>query len=185
MKFLRTLLLSASLLSGFAHAQSLSVLPSATVVGVGDTFTVDLVVSGLDGSLAIGTYDLDLGFDPSVVRLFGVSFGNGLDVLELGSLFTVSSSGFGSLNLYELSFDTPDDLALLQPDSFTLVTLSFKALAQGVSGLSLGVNALGDAFGDALLPAVLPSSVTVVPEPHAYALLLAGLGLVGLARRRA
>lgn len=184
MKLLHTLLLSASLMASVAHAQSLSVVPSSTTVGTGDTFTVDLRVSGLDGPTAIGTYDIDLMFDPAVIKVFGVSFGSGLDVLDLGSLFALSSSGFGSLNLYELSFDLPDDLALLQPDSFTLATLTFKALGEGLSGLDVSVNAIGDAFGDPVAFELAPSSVTVVPEPVTYAMLLAGLGLVGAAARR-
>ncbi|MBU0602010.1 MAG: cohesin domain-containing protein [Gammaproteobacteria bacterium] len=185
MKILSSLLFCCLLAAGSVQAQSLSVVPSSPVVAPGDTFSIDIVVTDLGDTAAstLGTYDLSVAFDPSLVKVFGITFGNGLDVFDLGSLFTVSS-GFGTISLYELSFDSIDDLVALQPDAFTLATLTFKAISLGTTPFDVSVTAFGDAFGDSLPVTLTGSSVAVVPEPQTLALMLAGLGLIGFAARR-
>jgi hypothetical protein len=96
---------------------------------VGDFFTVDLVVSGLDDA-TVGSFDFDFIYDPFLMTSYGVVFGEGLDVFSLGSLFSVSSMP-GLINIAQTSFDGVEDLIALQPDNFTLATLSFKAIGFG------------------------------------------------------
>lgn len=180
-------LIGAILAYASAQAAVLSVLPSSQTVNSGDTLSVDLRMSDLgDGtSPSIGVFDIDLLFDPLLLSFGSATYGTGLDVLGLGSL-QIATLGVGSVNLFELSFDTIDDLNTLQPAAFTLATLTFTALADGTSVLTLFVNALGDAEGSSLPATLQNGSVTVgsppptpVPEPESYALLLAGLFILG------
>lgn len=166
-----------------ASALTLGFNPSIQSVSVGSTTTVDLVISGLGNGVApsLGTFDLDIGFNPSTLGFSGATFGNQLDLFGLGDVQLVTP-GVGTVNLFELSLELPLDLESLQADTFTLATLSFNALAIGSSPLSISVNALGDANGDPLPYALVSRSIDVnandnpgsVPEPTTW--LLLGLG---------
>lgn len=182
MQFVNALLASALLATGAAQAQVVTAVPSSAEVMVGDFFTVDLIVSGL-GDATVGSFDFDFIYDPFVMTSYGVTFGEGLDVFSLGSLFSVSSQP-GLINIFQTSFDTVADLIALQPDMFTLATLSFKAISPGSSSLEVFVNAIGDAEGVTLPVELGAGLVSAVPEPQSYALLLAGLGLIALSARR-
>lgn len=184
--FMTAVALAGWMCIGTANAIDLSVTPSATNVQVGDTFSVDLVVSGLGDLTApsLGAYDVDLGFDAGVLSFVSVGFGAGLDVNGLGS-DQAATAGTGTVNLYELSYDSADDLDDLQPGSFSLATLTFQVLAVGTSALDLNVNAFADSNGDEFLTVTLGNgSVTAVPEPANALLMLLGLLPVALAARR-
>jgi hypothetical protein len=184
------ILLSFALLSASsgARAVTLHFVPSSSEVYVGSPVSVSLVASDLTDSAApsLGTFDLDLVFDSALLSLTGVTFGDPvlgdqLDLFGLGSLSGAEESAPGSLNVFEISFDESSDLDDLQADSFTLVTLTFDALAPGTSALAFGSVTLGDALGDPLLADLVPGSITAaeLPEPAAATLaLLAGLLLV-------
>lgn len=75
----------------------------------------------------------------------------------------------------------------MQAPSFRLVTLTFDTIAATAgSPLTLSINALGDASGSAVLANLQNASITItaVPEPATYAMLLAGLCAVGFGVRR-
>jgi hypothetical protein len=185
-------LIAALLLStsGFAEsAITLGVTPlsqSASSIGVGIT------ISGLGAGEApsLGSYDLDLNFDDSHLEYVGTRFGDPvlgdeLDVLDFGANVTsVGSSGSGVLNLFELSFDSPEDLNTLQADNFILAVVTFNFLQAGSSPLSLVVNALGDADGNALTASVSSATVAPVPLPSAFWLMATGLAAVFRGRAR-
>lgn len=171
-----------------AAAAVIGVTPVPGTVQVGQPVLVDLTISGLGagGAPSLGVFDIDVSFDPLLLGLTTVTFGDPvlgdqLDVLGLGALNFITP-GDGTVNLFELSFDTIDDLNLLQVGAFTLARLSFNSLAPGTALFALNINALGDAQGNALLEITtsvasldisMPSSQ--VPEPSTLLLVLAAL----------
>jgi hypothetical protein len=161
--------------------------PASQVVAVGDPADVELRISGLGSSAApsLGVYDLTVSFDPGVLSLSGISFGDPvlgdqLDLFALGSVTDVVA-GTGAVRLFELSLDLASDLDALQADAFTLVRLTFDTLQVGTSSLQTSVAALGDAYGAPLSATLESGQVAAVPEPQAALVFLVGL----LAVRRA
>ena len=155
---------------------------------------VALQISGLVDLAApsLGTFDLDISFDPAVLHPPTVVFGDPvlgdqLDLFALGAI-SLATPAPGAVNLFELSLDTVADLNALQAGAFTLATLTFAPRSTGTSFVNASINALGDALGDPLDATVVPATVTVdvtqVPEPHALVLLAAGLGAFAFRRRR-
>jgi hypothetical protein len=186
------LLLSVGLVPA-ADAFTLSVVPQSSTVNVGGTVSVAVVASDLVGAAqTLGDYDLNLSFDSSVLSFSSIVFGTGLSVTGVPSLVQDYLTGTGVVNPFESSFESVADLETLQPDAFTLFTITFNALGAGTSALSLGVNALGNASGAALSYDALNSgSISVagapaVPVPAGVWLLLSGVAGVGsfLRRRR-
>lgn len=170
-------------------AATLQVLSATSVVEVGETFVVRVRVSGLGEAMtpSIGVYDIDLLYDSAQTSFYDMHFGSGLDPLGLGSLPEAKETVPGTLNLFELSLDSADDLNVTQPGTFDLASVYFSAMKSGVASFSLSINAIGDADGESLSLDVLPPlsiAITAVPEPQTVALLLGGLGLVGVAARR-
>lgn len=173
------------------QAAVLAFLPAVQSVSVGSPVQVALTVSGLgDGAApSVGVFDLDLTYDPGILQLNAVSFGDPvlgdqLDLLGLGAVTAVDSSVAGLVNHFELSLDSPGDLDSLQATSFTLSVFSFTALAPGVSALGLTINALGDSLGDSLSASITSGNVTVVPEPATGGLVVAlgAIALLGIRR---
>lgn len=130
---------------------TIDIVPSSQDASLGTMVAVDLVISGLGDFAApsLGTFDLDVTFDPVILAFNSAVFGDQLDLFGLGSITEVFP-GVMNVNLFELSLDDPADLDTLQPGSFTLATLTFDTIASGTSPLELFINALGDALGDPL-----------------------------------
>lgn len=183
------------LVSGTSQAITVSFDPTAQTVATGSSFSVKLGISGLGNGAApsLGTFDLDIGYNSSLLSFTSVSFGDPvlgdqLDLFSLGSFTSSSNTTPGTVNVFELSFDSVADLNTLQAANFTLATFTFSALSGGISPLSISINALGDANGDPLVATTASGSVTVtaVPLPAAAWLFGSGLlGLIGMARRKA
>src|SRR3990172_7939351 len=179
------------------HGISLDFVPSAQIVTVGGSAQVGIKISGLGELIApsLGVYDISIGFNPAVLGFNSLVYGDPIlgdqmDLFSFGSL-TATTPGVGSVNLFEFSFDSVDDLNNLQAADFILATLSYDAIGAGISPLTFSATALGDALGDPLTATTSNGSVTVeaavtasIPEPSAFVLLAFGLLLVAWNRGR-
>lgn len=171
-------------------AATLRVVAHPSALALGATVEVEIDVRDVTPAAApaVGVYDLRLNFDASVLEFASVNWGSGLDVLGLGSLQTVTNSP-GMVGLFELSFDTIDDLNSLQPAQFRLATVFLTGTSMGSSPLSLTITSLGDAEGNPLGATIENSAVSVgqVPEPGTFVVsvpLAVAFGFALLRRRR-
>lgn len=158
----------------------LSVDPTSQTVALGTQVNFDLDISGLGSGTALGTYDLNLNFDPTLLSYDNIVFGDQVDISGLGDIQFVTP-GSGAIDVFELSLDSAGDLDSLQASAFTLATLTFDTLAAGTdSPVTLSTNALGDAFGNSIIADLENASVSITslsdtPEPGTLGLLCAGL----------
>lgn len=149
----------------------------------GNLVNVGILISGLGNEVApsLSTYDLDIQFDANHLAYSGIVFGdsilgNQLDIFGFGDNETaVGLSSSGVLNIFELSFDSPEDLYAFQADSFTLAMLTFSVLAANTSQLNIAVNALGDAEGHFMVANLSSGKISTVPLPSSLWLMVAAL----------
>ena len=188
MQFLTKSLIAAALAGALATpawSASLDFVPTTGAFAEGSSLNVDVVISGLAVGEQLSTFDLVVNFDPAHVGFSGYQLGGLLGDLALFESVDASAGSLaaGRFNLAQISF--LENLPM-QPATFTLVTLTFSGLAAGQTALTFSDVTLGDKWG-APLAADIGSTlidVTAVPEPGTPAMLLAGLGLLGLMARR-
>lgn len=172
---------------------SLSLQPISQTITANDFTDIELVISGLGGftSPSLAAFYAEINFDSSVLGFESVAYGPLLgdtdpSTFETDILTTIST---GMVSLDEFSFLLDFELDALQPDTFTLATLTFKGLAAGTSPLSLTNVDLSDAAfpANSIIPTLENASITVnqastVPEPSMWLLML--VGLMGLLASR-
>jgi len=186
-----TCVLGLVALAPLAGATSIQLLPAASVVGVGDSFAIEIAISGLgpQGSPpSVGAFEVAVGFDPSQLGFEGASFGSLLgDPSNPAETITDVNVTAGLSDVAEVSLLSPPALDALQPDGFVLATLTFQSLALGTSSLDLSKVVVSDGFGQRLAIASLSGAeVNAVPEPAGFlslatALVILGKRLVALA----
>jgi hypothetical protein len=145
---------------------------SATV-GVGDTFTIQVSISGAEG---LSTWQFDLAFDPMILKANSVSEGD-LPLLSAGAI----NNDSGLINVISGSFMDADLNELFEG---VLAVIEFKALAAGTSPLELLDVQLGF---DQTTADLEDGSVTVnaqIPEPGTLALVVLATGGLALRRRQ-
>ncbi len=187
-KFISTCALAVAFCP-MAQAIIIDFSPANQSVYLGDSVSVDIRVSDFAADKSLGDYDFVVDFDSPILDLTSVTFGTSLGFSDNGAINIAS----GSVNLFELSWESAGFLQSTQADSFTLATLSFGTSSVGISSLEISkIFALGDQYGDKLDATlkfgsieVLEPKVTAVPEPNGLVLLGLGLAAIGIVRGRA
>ena len=187
-------LMLAGSFRGAEAAPIVALSPSSQTVGVNQAFSVDVVVSGLDGSAAqaVGGFAFVLTFSNAL--LDGVSYSPDPDN-KMGAE-TDLSSGFYGAQVQDSPFDgfvvaesslSGAQLAALQGTGFRLMTLNFMSgVVEGLTPLTLTQVILADALNGEFASTSAHGSVCVdrdgqsacptqVPEPGPIALLVTGL----------
>jgi hypothetical protein len=168
-----------------AFADSVLSVSSPATVAPGDTFAVDVNISGAADLYA---FQLDLAFDPTLLEATSVSEGSFLDGGVSGNTFFIpgtidNTGGTVSLNADSLIGPPPG----VTGDG-TLLVFDFTALNPGTSALTIENEILLDSGLNILTDTTTPGSVTIegetqaVPEPSTLPLFLLGIvALIGLA----
>lgn len=151
----------------------------------GDSFFVDIVISGVEASEPLNGFQFNLGFDPAVLTAISITDG-GFLLEPVFPVFESIDNGAGDV-LFALVTLGPVGAS----GDGILASLGFSASAAGTSILDLNNVLLSAPFGAPVqVEQVDDGNVNVavdgfVSEPHTMAVL--ALGLVGLAafgRRR-
>lgn len=183
-QFQRSLLLFALALPAQASVV-VSINTDTPQAQVGGSVSFAVNISGLDGAVALSSYDLSVNFDPALLQfnsaIFGDSIlGDQLDMAQSGLNVPSALAGDGVVSLIEFSLDDSSVLASEQVSDFTLVSLFFTAIASGVSPLNLNIGSLADAEANALTASITDSLLTIsaVPIPGAFWLFISPLALL-------
>lgn len=179
-------------LSFFILSQGAQAIPTVgfdsaiTNVQLGESFTLTLQGTGFDFTTdskvidnITGGQKFNLAFDPSQMEILSISIdprwtftsGNKTGTVD-NVAGTVTGIAFGT-------FPATTD------DSFNIASISFRTLSAGQQTVSIigGEFAakVGGLAGAKILPAFDSATVQIsaVPEPGQWAMMLAGLGLVG------
>lgn len=182
-------------------AATISFVPSTQTVGVGASVSVDIVVEGLEADFdpdeIVSAFDLDVSYDPAIVRATDVMFHTSLGGPEewfYGAVLKV-----GLVDLWEVSLLSDVELDGLQGDRVVLASLTFVALAAGTTALVFepdlvfgidvkGRMTPGAPFAEILDLQASEGSITVegsqIPEPGTALLVACGLAQLALSRQR-
>ena len=160
----------------------ISVSPPASAVNVGDSVSVDIVISG---AVDLYAFQFDVGFNPSVLSATSIVEGaflpsGGTTIYLPGTISNVS----GTISFTADSLETAINGVT---GAGQLATVTFQAIGAGSSP----VNVLNVTLLDSTLSGIADTeqagtirataSSAAVPEPSTFALILTGV--VGLSRR--
>ena len=166
--------------TGGVSSGSVSLVPAAQNVAVGDSVIFDLSIDFTNEPTLGGA--IDIAFDFNIFNFVSFDFAPGFDS---GPYSRSPDLGMGELS--GLAFGNVDIFNGLT--SALIGTLTFDAIANGASSLSITESFVGGGFYsiDSLAqePVFNIAEVTVVPVPAAAWLFATGLlGLVGFSRRK-
>jgi hypothetical protein len=163
----------------------LEVTPATSIGSVGSQVSVEVGISD-QGTVLIGGYEINFGWDEEVLRLASIAFGTSLG----GPQDSIQDfvAGLASLNVAETSLAF--DLGSLQDGSpFALFDLTFDLVGIGNSSLTLSPGAgstyLLDDLGQPITDvATINGSVAAVPVAAPWYLMLLGLWGIRVSSRR-
>ena len=199
-KLFRVLTLALALTGAIAvqtEAAIISISPSSQTVNIGDTVTADIIVSGLAADESVGGVSLELAFNDSILSGFSYTVDPD-DKMGAEDDFSFGfTGGTGSpLDLFFVAEAGLDHAALtaMQGAGFRVASVSFTAIANGLSGLNMSPTGPGGAFlsdadGFTIPTQAVNGSVCVggncpaAPEPGLIALLGAGLSAIAVRRK--
>jgi hypothetical protein len=173
-------------LTASVQAAHLSFVPQHSVAISGSTVSADILVSGLGGgaSPALGAFQFDVLFQPSIASVTAVDFGLSLGDPSLFAAITFWDATLGPLSVASTSLLPPADLVASQAASFVLATVHFVAGSAGVTPLDFSAVVLSSEDGTILPFTSESGSITVLaPEPATAALLAGTLAGAVLLRR--
>ncbi len=167
----------------------ISLVPSSQAVGINQAFTVDVV---LNADAAPGNHpgvywgEITIDFDGSQLSYTGFDTAWTLPAPYTSGPVEGSENGktTRTVGLTDISFDTTPDQGVIGTFSFLAGPTPGIAPISLADGNNLGSWANQTPLNIAFVPGFSPTSVTVVPLPAAAWLMLGGVGLLGLARRR-
>ena len=177
-----------------AHAIVIGFDPDFQTATATDLVSVDLIAELAVGEAAVGSYDVDVLFDPTALTLNSVTSTGGLG----SSLFNGFEVFPDTIDIAEVSFESLADLEVLQGSSIVLATLQFAVdvLAEGTSTF-ITINGTDPLLFITDNPGNLNPFDTIVlggaeirnsggtqpiPESPPLALILLGLGLLSIRR---
>lgn len=174
-KFILTL--AAVFATQFAMASPIdvSLVPSNSQVTVGESFQINVNVSGLGIGEDLAGYQFDLLFDNTLASLDTLTYGTNLGLTMMNPFNDPLTSYL--VEETSLEFDLNS-----QADSFTLISFEFIALSSGAIAFGLDNALFSDSFA---LPITFNDiqGITVNAVPVSSSLSLLALGLVLLQRR--
>jgi hypothetical protein len=178
---------SAALVCGVAQAApTLTFTASATQIGVGDSVSIDVNITGL-GADILSAYDVNFVYNPGVLAIAQDSqFGNGFGQAQNSRDATTN----GNLAYDLTSLEDDSFLEANQPNELFLFRFRLTGSADGFTNFTLGPNLdfdrslLGAGFaslntniGSICIAVGTGSCTQVIPEPATFG--LAGLALAG------
>ncbi len=175
-------------------AVTLSLDPAVQNIKQGNTASLVLNVNGLGNFTpdSLAAFLVEITFDQKILSfdsiVYGAFLGDPLDLLET-DIITIVGADYVSLDEFSFLFDF--ELDALQPDKFTLATLSFNGDAVGTSTFGFGFIDLADAAfpsSSIVVDTLETASITIesqqqpIPEPTTPLLIISGL--LGIAASR-
>jgi hypothetical protein len=165
----------------------LSITPETQTISTGAPVLIDVNITELATGIALGAFDINIGFDSTLLSFTNVVFGDPLllgidqlDPLSLGMSLPLATTSSGLVNLIDISLYDPAILIAAQNSSFTLAILSFDTLVAGISPITLSINNLSNANATLIEASIQSGSVTItdqtspnsIPEPTPFWLLM-------------
>ena len=172
-KGLAILLLSVCFFST-AYSATIALLPDQQTVGIGETFSVDIVGTGF-ADLAGGEFDLI--YNDSVFVI------NSITIDPYWDFFPDGGAKNGLDRWSFIAFDTFGNTPAA--GDFVIATIDLVSLSEGISTIDFSNTFFSNGLTE-LLPDLTGTEITVsaIPMPATAWLLLSGLGLLGYTAKR-
>lgn len=164
--------------SGLRGAVIVTFTPSPQAVTAMSMISVNAAISGLGAGSppSVGSFDIFLGYDASLLTPTGVVFGNLLGIPDVEALTDVRFFT-GIVEFTEVSLLANANLDALQPSGFTLATVNFNALRNGSAAFQYLGGPVDDANGNLIF------GTKTIPEPATFMISALGLVLVASGHR--